>query len=135
AALRRRRRQFERPAHAGGALLDARGQHRVLAAEQRVEVALRNLSARRDLKHAGAGKAAFAEHPECRLEHALADRLFGSAGFCAACRDHSLFTFHPIESLALVPGSTVHARVCYSRVPQSLPVVKGATPLTPLLPL
>src|SRR5262249_28096274 len=95
----------------GGALLDACGEHGVLAAEQRVEIALRDLGARCDLERAGAGKAALAEQRKRRLEHALAGRRPASAWLHAACRAHSLFTAHSLAPLALVPGSTVDAWV------------------------
>src|SRR5258708_4653831 len=59
-----------------GAFGDAGREHLVLAANQRVELALRNPGARRDLERAGRGKAAFHERRKRRIENAPAGGNF-----------------------------------------------------------
>src|SRR5713226_8813564 len=71
--------QFGRHLQPPGTLGDAGREHFLLAADQRIELALRNPRARCDLERAGLGKAVFHERRERRVENAPARRnLIGS---------------------------------------------------------
>src|SRR6185503_12319872 len=96
-----RRRQFGRQPHASGAISDARREHRLLIAEQRIQLALRYLSTCRDFQGARFGVAELHEGLHRGVQDSLTRRLRTELD----TRLLSLFLHE--NPLAVVPAGTV----------------------------